>query len=96
MADSSLDAHPADVMADLRKTEKRWSLRALSLAHGYSPSAVGVALRKPWPAVEAIVASELGKAPQEIWPTRYDQNGLPRRATRPGRISRRAGTRSGR
>lgn len=68
------DWHPADVMAALRKTPERWSLRGLSLAHGYSANAVGEALRRPWPAVERIVADALGMEPWDIWPSRYTAN----------------------
>lgn len=76
------DAHPADVMAALRKTPARWTLRRLSLARGLSAGAVGVALKKPWPRVERIIAEELGREPQEIWPSRYDRDGNPLRGRR--------------
>ena len=77
---ASQDWHPADVMAELRKTPQRWSLRRLSLFHGYSESAVGIAIRhKPWPAVERIIADALGVDPWEIWPSRYTSDHKPRR-----------------
>lgn len=74
------DWHPADIMAALRKADPSWTLSALSRAHGYSRNAVGEALRRPWPAVEAIIADALGVTPREIWPTRYDAAGTPRNA----------------
>lgn len=73
------DWHPADVMAALRKTEEGWTLRGLSLASGYSANAVGVALRRSWPAVELIIANALDVHPRQIWPSRYTADGLPRR-----------------
>lgn len=75
------DWHPADVMAALRKTTRRWTLRRLSLQRGYSENAVGIALTQPWPAVEAIIARELGLHPREIWPSRYNDDGTPKRRT---------------
>jgi Ner family transcriptional regulator len=79
---SAVDWHPADVLAALKK--RGHSLAALSVANGYHPTAVGKALKQPWPAVESIVATALEVAPQEIWPSRYDALGrpLPRAKTR--------------
>jgi Ner family transcriptional regulator len=73
------DWHPADVLAALKK--RGLSLAGLSMAHGYHPTAAGKALRRPWPALEAIIAAELGLPPQRLWPSRYDANGeaLPRK-----------------
>jgi Ner family transcriptional regulator len=68
-------------MAALRKTKKRWTLRGLSLASGYSAKAVGFALVRAWPAVEVIIARELQLHPKEIWPSRYNDDGTPRRRT---------------
>lgn len=73
------DWHPADVMAALRKTPERWTLRGLSLASGYSPNAVHEALNRPWPAVERIIADALGLEPWDIWPSRYDGDHHPKR-----------------
>jgi len=63
------DWHPADVLAALKKRGK--TLSGLSRAHGYHATAAGKALKKPWPALEAIIAAELGMVPEEIWPGRY-------------------------
>jgi Ner family transcriptional regulator len=68
-------------MAALRKTPERWTLRGLSLASGYSANAVGFALTHPWPAVEAIIAQALQLHPREIWPSRYEHDGTPKRRT---------------
>ena len=74
------DWHPADVLAALKK--RGLSLAGLSVSHGYHPTAAGKALKRPWPALEAIIARELGLAPQRIWPSRYDADGHPRQRTR--------------
>ena len=63
------DWHPADVLAALKK--RGHTLSALSSAHGYHPTAAGKALRRPWPALEHIIATELGMPPSAIWPSRY-------------------------
>ena len=69
------DWHPADVLAALKKRGR--TLAGLSIAHGYHPTAAGKALKRSWPAMEAIIAHELGIPPQRIWPTRYDAGGEP-------------------
>jgi Ner family transcriptional regulator len=69
------DWHPADVLAALKK--RGHSLARLSLANGYHPRAAGKALKQPWPAMEQIVAAALDLTPQTIWPSRYDNDGLP-------------------
>jgi Ner family transcriptional regulator len=65
------DWHPADVLAALKKRGK--SLSGLSRTHGYHATAAGKALKKPWPALEALIAAELGLEPEDIWPSRYDR-----------------------
>jgi Ner family transcriptional regulator len=75
------DWHPADVLAALKKRGQ--SLAGLSVAHGYHPTAAGKALKRPWPAVEAIIAGALGLAPADIWPSRYDPSGQPISARTP-------------
>jgi Ner family transcriptional regulator len=69
------DWHPADVLAALKKRGQ--SLAGLSVAHGYHPTAAGKALKRAWPAMEAIIAAALDLAPVEIWPSRYDASGQP-------------------
>jgi Ner family transcriptional regulator len=71
------DWHPADVLAALKK--RGHSLAGLSVANGYHPTAAGKALKLPWPAMERIVADALGVTPQTIWPSRYDDEGRPRK-----------------
>lgn len=71
------DWHPEDVKAAIRKTGI--SLEALGRAGGFSAGAVAIALRRPIPRVEALIARHLGLTPQQIWPSRYDDQGKPRR-----------------
>lgn len=64
-----MDWHPADVLAALKKRGK--SLAGLSVANGYHPTAAGKALKRRWPALEAIIAEALELTPAQIWPSRY-------------------------
>jgi Ner family transcriptional regulator len=67
--DPGPDWHPADVLAALKK--RGHSLARLSTAHGYHATAAGKALKRPWPALEALIAQAIGVPPQTIWPSRY-------------------------
>ncbi|WP_082161037.1 helix-turn-helix domain-containing protein [Candidatus Competibacter denitrificans] len=67
--DHPSDWHNADVVAALRKAG--WSLRKLSQALGYKPTTLSVALRRPWPKGERLIADAIGVPPEEIWPGRY-------------------------
>lgn len=71
------DWHPADIVAALRK--RGWSLRRLSMYHGYSQGALKMALAGPWPQAERLIAEALGTRPERIWPSRYDRHGQPNR-----------------
>lgn len=71
----AVDWHHEDVKAAVRKSGT--SLKALSEQHDYEASACRRALRRPWPAVEAIIAKAIGRTPQAIWPSRYDDHGRP-------------------
>lgn len=73
------DWHWADVLAALRK--RGWSLRQIGPLEGYSEGNVlGLAARRPYPKVEAILARYIGlDHPMEIWPSRYDAEGKPNR-----------------
>jgi len=66
------DWHPADVLAALKKRGK--TLSGLSVANGYHPTAAGKALKRRWPALEAIIANALELSPAQIWPSRYAAN----------------------
>src|SRR3954453_11875724 len=77
------DWHPADVLAALKK--RGHSLARLSVTNGYHPTAAGKALKQPWPAIEQVLAAAIGVTPQEIWPSRYDRQGNPRKHTQMAR-----------
>jgi len=69
------DWHPADVLAALKKRGK--TLSGLSQANGYHATAAGKALKKPWPALEELIATELDLRPADIWPSRYSHADSP-------------------
>lgn len=58
------------------------TVTGLGSRNGYDRTAVGKALRRPWPAVERIVAAALELHPKEIWPSRYDARSRPLREGR--------------
>jgi Ner family transcriptional regulator len=74
------DWHPADIAAALKK--RGHSLASLSLEHGYHETAAGKALKKPWSAIERVIADAIGVSPQVIWPSRYSDDGTPLRRRR--------------
>jgi len=80
------DWHPADVKAALAK--KGYSLARLARENGYAETSPSSALRRPWAAMEKIMANTIGLSPQEIWPTRYTQNGTPYSTVRLARVRR--------
>lgn len=67
----STDWHPADIVAALRKAG--WSMRALGIANGYSPSSLKNVMVRSWPKAERIVATAIGVKPEQIWPSRYQK-----------------------
>ena len=80
MAKAPTDVDREDIKAAVRKSGT--TLNDLSRRNGYCVSAARIALRRPWPAVEALIASHLGRKPQDIWPSRYDADGVPLRGVR--------------
>ena len=71
------DWHRADIKAALEKAG--YSLRGLSLSRGMSPGYYRETLHRPNPKAERELAEVLGKKPQEIWPSRYETCGAPKR-----------------
>ena len=71
----SQDWHPADIVAAVWKRGS--SLRRLDRLNHYADGALRNALARPWPKAEAIIATFIGVHPREIWPSRYDSEGLP-------------------
>jgi len=59
------------------------TLASISRSAGFHESAARTALRRPWPKIERIIADCLGiHSPSEIFPERYDDDGLPIKYTR--------------
>ena len=63
------DWHPAQVKAALEMAGT--NLSELARKHGYAH--INEVLHRPWVAAERIVAAALNKAPEEIWPKRYER-----------------------
>lgn len=70
------DWHKADIVAAVHK--RGTSLQRVSRQHRYHPNALHMALHRPWPKAERIIADIIGVSPQEIWPSRYNRDGTPR------------------
>ncbi|WP_416053094.1 helix-turn-helix domain-containing protein [Cupriavidus basilensis] len=70
------DWHRADIKSALEKAG--YSLRQLSIQHGYAPGSLSRVLDTPWPGAERIVAAAVGVPAREIWPTRYGNDGEPK------------------
>jgi len=69
---SAIDWHPADIVAALKKNG--WNLSSLSRHHGYaSPGTLRRAIETKWPKGEAIIAEAIGVKPEEVWPSRYQE-----------------------
>lgn len=73
----STDWHPAVIVAEIWM--KGTSLNRLSRQHRYATNALRHALRTPWPKGERLIAETIGCAPQEIWPSRYNADGSPKK-----------------
>ncbi|TQV63933.1 MAG: transcriptional regulator [Halothiobacillaceae bacterium] len=64
------DWHPADIIAAIKKNG--WTISALSRHQGYaSPGTLRRAIERKWPKGEAIIAEAIGVKPEDIWPSRY-------------------------
>lgn len=67
------DWHRADIVAALWK--KGTTVRRLSVQHGYASGSLRHALAGISPRAERIIADAIGVPPQQIWPSRYDEQG---------------------
>lgn len=68
------DWHPADIKASLDKSG--WTLRALAKHHGLSSSTpLSHTFLRSYPLNEKRIADAIGVTPQEIWPSRYNDDG---------------------
>jgi len=63
------DWHPAIIIAQLRISGT--SLRQLAKDNDLFPTALSVAIQRPWLKAENIIAKAIGVAPAQIWPSRY-------------------------
>jgi Ner family transcriptional regulator len=84
------DWHPADVKSELEKAG--WSLRRLSRHHGFSDHYLAMVFQLPYTTVNAerIIATAIGRTPQEIWPSRFNPDGTRRPIKRASTIRREA------
>ncbi len=73
---SSHDWHRADIKAALEK--RGVCLSRLGMEHGYTRWAGSKALDAPWPKMERLIAAAIGAPPQQIWPSRYREDGTPK------------------
>lgn len=73
--------HREELKAQIRLRGK--TMAELSREHGYCDDAVRIALTRPWPAVERIVADHLEREPWDLWPDRYDADRKPIRGRAP-------------
>ena len=69
------DWHREDIKAAIRKTGL--SCEELGLKSGFSRTAVRTALTSPWSRMQVLIATHIGRKPEEIWPSRYDAEGRP-------------------
>ncbi|WP_374342656.1 helix-turn-helix domain-containing protein [Azonexus sp.] len=68
------DWHPADIKAALDKAG--WTLRALAQHHGLTSSTpLSHTFLRSYPLNEKRIADAIGVTPQEIWPSRYYEDG---------------------
>jgi len=79
----SIDWHPADVQAALKKRGK--TFRGLGKELGYATGWIQRALYQPSPMAEGIIAAVLELHPKQIWPSRYDHAGRPKARIKRGR-----------
>jgi len=68
-----VNQHCEDVRADVRKSGT--TLRALAKRSKLHVTSLSHCLRRPIPAANAVVASQLGKTLFELWPEWFDDQG---------------------
>ncbi len=70
------DWHPADIIAAIKK--RGTSLQREARLRHYFPTSLHAALDRPYPKAERIIAEIIGVLPQDIWPSRYHEDGTPK------------------
>lgn len=73
---ASKDWHRADIIAAVRKAGS--NLQQLSIKYELGAGTLRNALYVPAPKYERLIASFLGMKPEDIWPSRYNQDGTPK------------------
>ena len=78
-----------------RLRERGTSFSRLSARHGYARSSARMVVHTAWPKMESLVASAIGVPAEEIWPSRYHEDGSPKGPRRRARFLKHstAGTR---
>ena len=71
------DWHKADIKAALEKAG--YTLRGLSALHGMSAGYFTAAIATSMVRAQTILANTIGVPPQQIWPSRYEADGSPKR-----------------
>lgn len=72
------DWHPADILAALHK--RGVTLKGLAAEHELADaSTLSKAMLHSYPASERRIADAIGVHPAEIWPSRYHDDGSPRK-----------------
>lgn len=72
------DWHPADIKAAIAKAG--WTLSALAAHHGLSSgTTISHTFLRSYPANERRIADAIGIPVQSIWPSRYFDDGTPRK-----------------
>lgn len=66
--------HPADIKAAIHK--RGMTLSKLAVDNGLTESCVRAALLRCQPAADAVISSFLGVPLHELWPDRWDAEGL--------------------
>jgi Ner family transcriptional regulator len=71
---SGSQGHKGDWPAERIKSaivSKKLTMRKIAIEAGLDPSAVSVAIRRPWAAAQIAIAKAIGVSPATIWPSRY-------------------------
>lgn len=76
MTRNAIAWHPADIQAAIAK--KGASMSDIARAHNLDRTTIYKALQTPCYAGEQAIAAFLDLPAQEIWPSRYDAEGLPK------------------
>lgn len=73
MRDKYGDVHTAFIQAALIAKGFK-SLKEVAIKHNCPPSTFSNVWKKPYGRFEKIIAEELGKKPEELWPSRYQNS----------------------